>query len=94
MEVDEIGYLIDYKRPVAKVVKDFLNYLPQVEVNYIGLRHFIALFRDFLEAFMQILASPYTLKPIAQTVLKMDLFEYNSRWHSKAEVFWLIVDNE
>jgi activating signal cointegrator complex subunit 3 len=41
----------------------------------------------------------YTLKPIAQTVLKMDVFvrpryHFDQLWHGRSEVFWLIVDNE
>lgn len=41
----------------------------------------------------------YVLKPIAQTVIKMDLtvkadFVWNSRWHSTKEIFWLMVDDQ
>jgi hypothetical protein len=41
----------------------------------------------------------YVLKPIAQTVIKMDLtvkadFIWNSRWHSTKEIFWLMVDDQ
>jgi hypothetical protein len=38
------------------------------------------------------------IKPIAQTVLKVDMklypqWQFSSQWHSRSEVFWIIVDN-
>jgi hypothetical protein len=38
------------------------------------------------------------VKPIAQTILKIDLsiipiFRFSSKWHSKSEIFWILFDN-
>jgi hypothetical protein len=39
------------------------------------------------------------LKPIAQTIIKIDLWirplwKYNPKWHMKSEVFWILFDDE
>ncbi len=39
------------------------------------------------------------MKPIAQTVLKVDAFitptwRFSPRWHSKQEIFWILIDND
>jgi hypothetical protein len=41
----------------------------------------------------------YVLKPIAQTIIKVDLsitplWKYNPKWHLKSEVFWILFDDE
>ena len=41
----------------------------------------------------------YAVKPIAQTILKIDVtikpsWKYNPKWHSKSEVFWVLFDDE
>lgn len=41
----------------------------------------------------------YVLKPIAQTIIKVDLsirpiWKFNSKWHLKSEVFWVLFDDE
>lgn len=41
----------------------------------------------------------YTLKPIAQTIIKVDVsvvpkWKYNPKWHLKSEVFWILFDDE
>jgi hypothetical protein len=38
------------------------------------------------------------VKPIAQTILKINLsivpiFRFSSKWHSKSEIFWILFDN-
>jgi pre-mRNA-splicing helicase BRR2 len=40
----------------------------------------------------------YAVKPIAQTILKIDLsiipiFRFSNKWHSKSEIFWILFDN-
>jgi hypothetical protein len=40
----------------------------------------------------------YNVKPIAQTILKIDIsikpiFKFNPKWHLKSEVFWILFDN-
>lgn len=47
---------------------------------------------------MPFLAVEYTIKPIAQTILKIDVtmtpkFEYNPKWHNKSEIFWILFDD-
>ena len=41
----------------------------------------------------------YVIKPIAQTILKVDLniiprWTHNNKWHSKAEIFWILFDDQ
>jgi len=41
----------------------------------------------------------YILKPIAQTIIKVDLlitpdWNFNPKWHLKSEVFWILFDDE
>ena len=41
----------------------------------------------------------YVLKPIAQTIIKVDLsitpeWKFNPKWHLKSEVFWILFDDE
>ena len=41
----------------------------------------------------------YFLKPIAQTIIKVDVvikpqWRYNPKWHLKSEVFWVLFDDE
>lgn len=41
----------------------------------------------------------YALKPIAQTIIKVDLsirpnWKFNPKWHLKSEVFWVLFDDE
>ena len=41
----------------------------------------------------------YTIKPIAQTILKVDLdvtplWNYTPKWHLKSEIFWVFFDDE
>jgi hypothetical protein len=40
----------------------------------------------------------YTIKPIAQTILKIDvslipIFKFSNKWHSKSEIFWIMFDD-
>ncbi len=44
------------------------------------------------------LAVSYTLKPIAQTIIKVDLsirpqWHFNPKWHLKSEIFWVLFDD-
>lgn len=48
--------------------------------------------------YMPFLSVQYTIKPIAQTILKIDVimtpkFEYNPKWHNKSEIFWILFDD-
>lgn len=48
--------------------------------------------------YMPFLSVEYTIKPIAQTILKIDVtmtpkFEYNPKWHNKSEIFWILFDD-
>lgn len=41
----------------------------------------------------------YSIKPIAQTILKIDLnitpnWRFNPKWHMKSEVFWVLFDDQ
>ena len=41
----------------------------------------------------------YTVKPIAQTILKIDLniipmWKFNPKWHNKSEIFWVLFDDQ
>ena len=41
----------------------------------------------------------YTVKPIAQTILKIDLkiipdWKFNPKWHNKSEIFWIFFDDQ
>jgi hypothetical protein len=41
----------------------------------------------------------YKIKPIAQTILKVDIdvrakWNHDSKWHLKSEVFWVFFDDE
>ena len=41
----------------------------------------------------------YTVKPIAQTILKIDVdltpqWIFNPKWHTKSEIFWIMFDDE
>ena len=48
LSLEELANMLTTRKHIAKIVKKFVSYLPQIEVTY-------------------------TLKPIAQTVLKMDV---------------------
>ncbi len=50
--------------------------------------HMIGILRDFCE-YLPRLEVNYTIKPIAQTILKIDLsiiprFRFSNKWHSKS----------
>lgn len=48
--------------------------------------------------FIPIVDVEYSLKPIAQTIVKVDLkirplWRFNPKWHLKSEVFWVLFDD-
>lgn len=59
--------------------------------------YMINILADFCR-YMPRLEVEYSIKPIAQTILKIDLtltpiFKFSSKWHSKSEVFWIMFDD-
>ena len=61
-------------------------------------RKFAGEVRKYLR-FLPLIEIETSVKPIAQTVLKVDAtitpkWRWSPRWHSKQEIFWIIVDND
>ena len=57
----------------------------------------ISILNEFCK-FIPRLEVTYAIKPIAQTILKIDLtivpiFKFSSKWHSKSEIFWILFDD-
>ena len=58
----------------------------------------VAELKRFCE-YLPFLAVEYSVKPIAQTILKIDVtltpqFYHNPKWHGKSEIFWLFFDDQ
>ncbi len=59
--------------------------------------YMIGILHEFCK-YMPRLEVNYSIKPIAQTILKIDLtltpiFKFSSKWHSKSEIFWIMFDD-
>jgi hypothetical protein len=49
--------------------------------------------------YMPFLEVEYSVKPIAQTILKIDVimtpkFVFNPKWHNRSEIFWIFFDDQ